>query len=66
MHSKIVHKHEHRIVNCIEQLSNKILLSGNLVSVLTWTRLQPAIQQLTFLAHSAYSCLQAVYSKFHL
>jgi len=28
-------KHVHRIVNCIEQLTNKIHLSGNLVSFLT-------------------------------
>ena len=27
--------HVHRIVNCIEQLTNKIRLSGNLVSFLT-------------------------------
>jgi len=34
MHSKIVHKHVHGIVNCTEQLTNKIHLSGYLVSVL--------------------------------
>jgi len=35
MHSKIVHKHMHRIVNYIQQLTNKTQLSGNLLSVIT-------------------------------